>query len=45
MARSDAMVKGTGPSGDLEAEGFEVSDHGGKFTFSGGVEISLHTGD
>ena len=45
MARSDAMVRGTGPSGDLEAAGFEVSDHGGKFTFSGDVEISLHPGD
>ncbi len=45
MARSDAMVKGTGPSGDLEAEGFEVSDHGGKFTFSGDVEILLNPED
>ena len=45
MARSDAMVKGTSPSGDLEAEGFEVSDHGGKFTFSGDVEILLNPED
>ncbi len=45
MARSDAMVKGTGPSGDLEAEGFEVTDHGGKFTFSGDVEILLNPED
>ena len=45
MARSDAMVRGTGPSGDLEAEGFEVSDHGGKFTFSGDVEILLNPED
>ena len=45
MAESDGMVKGTGPSGDLEAEGFEVTDHGGKFTFSGDVAVTLHTGD
>ncbi len=45
MAHSDAMVKGVGPSGDLEAEGFVVSDHGGKFTFSGDVEISLQTSE
>ncbi len=45
MAHSDALVKGVGPSGDLEAEGFEVSDHGGKFAFSGDVELSLHPGD
>ena len=45
MAHSDAMVRGTGPSGDLAAEGFVVSDHGGKFTFSGDVEISLQPGD
>ena len=45
MAHSDSMVKSTGPSGELDAAGFVVSDHGGKFTFSGDVEISLHSSE
>ena len=40
-ANSDTLVRGTGPSGTLEAGGFQVTDNGGKFRFFGRVELSL----
>ena len=40
-ATSDTVVRGEGPSGALEARGFRVTDGGGKFTFLGGVHLTL----
>ncbi len=40
-ASSDTLVRGTGPSGILDAKGFEVTDNGGKFEFIGRLNISL----
>lgn len=41
MAESDTLVEGTGPDGALEAQGFQITDNGGKFTFFGRLHLSI----